>query len=70
MKANKTIREQAVSNHRRKNKESESKINSAVHSQTLKQQKQLNDRNHHIPIHINTECQRTQLPHQKTSFGN
>jgi hypothetical protein len=36
---------------RRKDKESESNIN-----QTLKQQKQLNDRNYHIPININTEC--------------
>jgi hypothetical protein len=56
MKANKTMRRQAAPNHRRrKNKESESNIDSAVHIQTLKQQKQLNDRNHHIPININTE---------------
>jgi hypothetical protein len=40
MKANKTMREQAVSNHRRrKEKESESNINSTAHNQTLKQQK-------------------------------
>jgi hypothetical protein len=32
-------------------------IDSAAHNQTLKQQKQLNDRNHHIPTNINTECQ-------------
>jgi hypothetical protein len=70
MKANKTTRGQAVSNHRRrKDKESESNTDSAAHNQILKQQKQLNDRNHHIPININTECQWTQLPHQKTSFG-
>jgi hypothetical protein len=57
MKANKTMREQAVPNHRRRdNKESESNIDSVAHNQTLKQQKQLNDRNHHIPININTEC--------------
>jgi hypothetical protein len=31
MKANKTIRGQAVSNHRRKEKESESNIHSAAH---------------------------------------
>jgi hypothetical protein len=56
MKANKTMRRQAAPNHRRrKNKESENNIDSAVHIQTLKQQKQLNDRNHHIPININTE---------------
>jgi hypothetical protein len=53
MKANKTIKGQAVPNHRRrKDMESESNINSPAHNQTLKQQKQLNDRNHHI----NTEC--------------
>jgi hypothetical protein len=48
MKANKTMRGQAVPNHRRKDKESETNIDSAAHNQTLKQQKQLNDRNHHI----------------------
>jgi hypothetical protein len=57
MKANKTMGGQAVPNHkRRKDKESESNIDSAAYHQTLKQQKQLNDRNHHIPIIINTEC--------------
>jgi hypothetical protein len=46
----------ATPNHRRrKDKESESNINSAAHNQTLRQQKQLNDRNHHIPINTNTE---------------
>jgi hypothetical protein len=40
MKANKTMRGQAVSNHRRrKDMESESNIDSAAHNQTLKQQK-------------------------------
>jgi phage gpG-like protein len=43
-------------NYRRKDKELESNIDAAAHNQTLKQQKQLNDRNHHIPININTEC--------------
>jgi hypothetical protein len=57
MKANKTMKGQAVSNHRRrKHKESENNIDSAAHNQTLKQQKQLNDRKHHIPICINSEC--------------
>jgi hypothetical protein len=60
----------AVPNHRRrKDKESESNINSAAHNQTLKQQNQINDGNHHIPININTECQWTQLHHQKKPFG-
>jgi hypothetical protein len=57
MKANKTMRGQATPNHRsRKDKESENNINSAAHNQTLKKQKQLNDRNHHVPINNNTEC--------------
>jgi hypothetical protein len=57
MKANKTMKGQAVPNHRRrKDNESESNITSAAHQQALKQQKQLNDRNHHIPINTNTEC--------------
>jgi hypothetical protein len=56
MEANKTMRGQATPNHRRKkDKESDSNINSAAHNQTLKQQKELNDRNHHILININTE---------------
>jgi hypothetical protein len=57
MKANKTMKGQAVPNHRRrKDKKVESNIDSAAHNQTLKQQKQLNDRTHHIPINTNTEC--------------
>jgi hypothetical protein len=57
MKGNKTKRGQATPNHRRrKDKETESNINSSAHNQALKQQKQLNDRNHHILININTKC--------------
>jgi hypothetical protein len=41
---------------RRKGKKVESNIDLAAHNQTLKQQRQLNDRNHHIPINTNTEC--------------
>jgi hypothetical protein len=56
MKTNKTTRGRVVSNHRRrKDKESERSIESDAHNQTLKQQKQLNDRNFHIPINTNTE---------------
>jgi hypothetical protein len=48
---------QAVPNHRRsKGKKVESNIDSATHNQTLKQQRQLNDREHHVFININTEC--------------
>jgi hypothetical protein len=39
---------------RRKDKESQNNIGSAVYNQTLIQQKQLNDSNHHIPINIQT----------------
>jgi hypothetical protein len=55
VKANKTMKGQAVPNHRRKGKDSESNVVSAAYNQTLKQQKQLNDRNHHIPININID---------------
>jgi hypothetical protein len=57
VKGNKTMKGQAVSNHRRrKGKKVESNTDSAAHNQTLKKQKQLNDTNHHIPINTNTEC--------------
>jgi hypothetical protein len=57
MKGNKAMEGQAIPNHkRRKDKESERNINSAAHNKTLKQQKQLIDRNHHIPINTNNEC--------------
>jgi hypothetical protein len=57
MNVNKTMRAQAVPNHRRrKDKKVESNIDSDAHPQTLKQQKQLNDRNYHIHINTNTEC--------------
>jgi hypothetical protein len=57
MKAYKTMEEQAVPNdRRRKDQKVESNIDSAAHNQTLKQQKQQNDRNLHIPINTNTEC--------------
>jgi hypothetical protein len=70
MKANKTMRRQTKQNHRRlKDKESDSNNDSAAHNQTLKQQKQLNGRNHHIPTNVDNECQQTQLPHQKKLFG-
>jgi hypothetical protein len=56
VKANKTITRQAVTNHRRrKGKKVESNIDSAAHKQTLKQQRQQNDRNHHMPINTKTD---------------
>jgi hypothetical protein len=36
-------------------KKVESNIDSATHNQTLKQQNQINDKNHHIPINTNTK---------------
>jgi hypothetical protein len=49
MKANKTMEGQAVPNHRkRKGKKLKSNIDSATDNQTLNQQRQLNDKNHHI----------------------
>jgi hypothetical protein len=59
VKSNKTTRKQAALNHRSKEKEAESNINSAAHNQTLKQQKQQNDMIHHLPINANTACQWT-----------
>jgi hypothetical protein len=57
MKEIKTMKGQAVPNCRkRKDKKVESSIDSAAHNQILKQQKQLNNRNCHIPININTDC--------------
>jgi hypothetical protein len=57
MEAYKIMKGQAVPNHRRrKGKKVESNIDSAAHNQTLKEQRQLNDRNHHTPINTNTEC--------------
>jgi hypothetical protein len=57
MKANKTMEGQAVPKHRRrKGKKVESNIDSVADNETLKQQKQLHDKNHHIPINTNTEC--------------
>jgi hypothetical protein len=57
MKANKTMKGQAVPNQeRRKDNKVENNIDSAANTQILKQQKQLNDKNHHIPINTNTEC--------------
>jgi hypothetical protein len=57
MKANKTMKGQAKPNHRRrKGKKAKGNTDSAKHNQTLNQQRQLNDRDHHVPININTEC--------------
>jgi hypothetical protein len=52
-----TMKGQAKSNHRkRKGKKVESNTDSTAHNQTLKQQGQLNDKDHHVLINTNTEC--------------
>jgi hypothetical protein len=57
MKPSITMKGQAEPKHRRrKGKKGESNIDLAAHNQILKQQRQLNDRNQHIPINTNTEC--------------
>jgi hypothetical protein len=56
MKANKIVKGQAKPNHkRRKGMTVESTIDSTTHNKTFKQQRQPNDRDHHIPINTNTE---------------
>jgi hypothetical protein len=57
MKANKIMKGQAkLSHRRRKGKKAKSNIDSAAHNQTLKQQRQLHDRDHHVLINTNTKC--------------
>jgi hypothetical protein len=67
VKGNKTSRARALSNHRRrKNKESNFSTDSTAHSQILKQPKQLNGRNHHIPFNINKNVNRSTSPSKDT----
>jgi hypothetical protein len=55
VKPNITMKGQRVPNYRkRKSKKVESNIDLATHNQTFKQLRQLNERNHHIPINTNT----------------
>jgi hypothetical protein len=56
VKGNKTLKGQAIPNDRiRKRKKVERNIDSAAHNETLKQQRQQNDRDRQIPINTNTE---------------
>jgi hypothetical protein len=56
VKSNKTMEGKAGPNHRRrKGKKVESNVDSAAHNEILKQQRQLHDRDHHIPINTNTK---------------
>jgi hypothetical protein len=57
MKANKTVKRQAIPNYRRrKGKKAKSNTDSAKNNQTLNQQRQLHDRDHHVFISTSTEC--------------
>jgi hypothetical protein len=57
MKVNKTMKGQAIPNHRRrKGKKAKSNTDSAAHNQTLNQQRQLHDRDHNVFTNTNTEC--------------
>jgi hypothetical protein len=56
-KANKTMKGwDILKTRRRKDKYSESNTELAETTQTLKKQKQLNGRNHHVLINSNNEC--------------
>jgi hypothetical protein len=46
-------RQEAPNHRKRKSKKVESNLNLGIHNQTFKQLRQLNDRNHHIPISTN-----------------
>jgi hypothetical protein len=50
MKAYKTTKGQGIPDHKRNSKKVGSNIDLIPHNQTLKKQRQLNDRNHHTPI--------------------
>jgi hypothetical protein len=51
-----TMKGPAIPNHRRKTGMGvQSNIDIAAHTQNLKQLRQLNERNHHIPINTNTK---------------
>jgi hypothetical protein len=57
MKENKTMKGQAIPNHRRReDKKVKSNTDLATHNQTLNQQRQLHGRDHHVFINTNTEC--------------
>jgi hypothetical protein len=56
MKVNKIPRRQETSNHkRRKGKKSDRSIDLTTHNKIFKEQKEVHDKNHHIPVNINTE---------------
>jgi hypothetical protein len=55
---------------RKKGKKVESNIDSAAHNQTLKKQRQLNDRNHHIPINITLNVNGLNYPIKRHCLAN
>jgi hypothetical protein len=69
MKANKTMKGQAIPNHRRrKGKKGKSNIDSATHNQT--QQRQLHDRDHHVLINTNTHVNGLNSPIKRHLLAN
>jgi hypothetical protein len=71
MKAKKTMEGKEVQKHRRrKGRKVKSNNDSSAQNQTLKQQKQLNNRNHHIPININTDVNGLTYPIKRHHLAN
>jgi hypothetical protein len=71
MKANKTMKGQAVPHHRRrKGKKVESNIDSAAHNQTIKQQRKLNDGDHHTHINTSTNANGLNSPIKRQCLVN
>jgi hypothetical protein len=71
VKANKSMKGQVVPNYRRrKGKKVQSNIDSVAHNQTLKQQRQLNDRNHHISINTNDKINRLNFSIKRHHLAN
>jgi hypothetical protein len=61
---------QEASNHKRRKDSNQSFIDSTAHNQILKQQKQLNGRNHHIPINITLNVNILNSPIKRHSLAN
>jgi hypothetical protein len=71
MKTNKTMKRQEIPNHRRrKGKKVKSNIISATHNQTLNQQRQLHERDHHILIILTLNVNGLNSPIQRHQLRN
>jgi hypothetical protein len=66
MKANKTMKDRKYQTTREEKTSNQRIALLWLHTlKSLNNKRQVNGRNHHTPININTECQWTQLPHQR-----